>query len=362
VVSAESSEKTHRFATETLSLLNRHGIPETPPNYEIFFNYVAGTNPDLDNAIDEILRGGGEFTPEQLDSLQLRFLASRAEAETVSRTNLSLQSAIETVMAVMTQMGGDTSRFGETIRVLADQLSARDGEAHVKSVLSKIVGETNAMTARTHQLESSLEAASTEISALRQHLESVRREAITDALTGLGNRKCFNDELRLAIDHSLQDGDPLCVVIGDVDHFKKFNDTWGHQLGDQVLKLVAFYFKANVKGQDTATRYGGEEFAIILPKTRLSNAVLVADHIRRAVCAKKMKKRTTGETIGYVTISMGVAQYRPGEPHADFIARADEALYAAKHNGRNRVVSEANDEASGHLDGYEGAVPLEVRA
>ncbi len=358
----ESPEKTHRLASETLSLLRRHDIPETPPNYEIFYTYIAGTNTELDQAIDAILRDGGEFTSEQLDVLQSRFLVSRAEAEAVSRTNLSLQSAIETVMGVIAEAGGDTSRFGETIQVLSNQLTGRESDTQVKSVLSKIVGESHAMTARTRQLESNLEAASSEISALRETLESARREAITDTLTGLGNRKCFNDELQRAIARAGEDGDPLSVVIGDVDHFKKFNDTWGHQLGDQVLKLVGYYFKANIKGQDTATRYGGEEFAIILPRTRLSSAVLVADHIRRAVCAKKMKKRTTGETIGYVTISMGVAEYRPGEAHADFVARADEALYAAKRNGRNRVVSEADTDANAHPDGYERVVPLEARA
>lgn len=359
---AGSSEKTHRLASETLSLLRRHDIPETPPNYEIFYTYISGTNSELDQAVDDILRNGGVFTEDQLDSLQSRFLISRAEAEAVSRTNLSLQSAIETVMAVIAEAGGDTSRFGETIQVLSNQLTGREGDTQVKSVLSKIVGESHAMTARTRQLESNLEAASSEISVLRETLESARREAITDALTGLGNRKCFNDELLRAIERAREEGEPLSVVIGDVDHFKKFNDTWGHQLGDQVLKLVAYYFKANVKGQDTATRYGGEEFAIILPKTRLSSAVLVADHIRRAVCAKKMKKRTTGETIGYVTISMGVAEYRPGEPHADCVSRADEALYAAKRNGRNRVVSEADADVNANPDGYQGVVPLEARA
>ncbi len=257
--------------------------------------------------------------------LQSRFLVSRAEAEAVSRTNLSLQSAIETVMGVIAEAGGDTSRFGETIQVLSNQLTGRESDTQVKSVLSKIVGESHAMTARTRQLESNLEAASSEISALRETLESARREAITDTLTGLGNRKCFNDELQRAIARARRGRRP---PVRRDRRRRPFQEVQRHlgpptrRPGAQARRLL---LQGQIKGQDTATRYGGEEFAIILPRTRLSSAVLVADHIRRAVCAKKMKKRTTGETIGYVTISMGVAEYRPGEAHADFVARADES-------------------------------------
>jgi diguanylate cyclase len=359
---AESSEKIHKIASETLTLLQRHDIPETPANYELFFTYMAGNNPNLETVVDQILNSGGNFTAELLEKWQHKYLSSRAEAETIRQTNVSLQSAIETVMSVIAQAGGDTSRFGDTIQGLSNQLTDPQGEDHIKSILNQILGETHAMTARTRQLESNLDAASTEISALRENLESVRREALTDVLTGIGNRKLFDEELHKAVALAMKDGDPLCIAIGDVDHFKNFNDTWGHQLGDQVLKLVGYYFKANVKGQDTAARYGGEEFAVILPRTKLSSAVLVADHIRRAVCAKKMKRRTTGETIGYVTISMGVAQYRNGEPLAEFIARADSALYAAKRAGRNRVISEMDVEENGQNESFGRVIPMEARA
>jgi diguanylate cyclase len=362
VNSADSSETVHRLASETLSLLRQHRILETPPNYELFYMYLSGGNEELETAVNEIVRTGGGFSAAQIEALRRQFLAGRYDAQTLNDTNISLQSAIETVLSVVNEAGGDTVRFGDTIELLSDQLNARQSEDHVKTVLNKIVGETHAMTARTRQLESNLDVASTEIKALRENLERTRRAALTDDLTGLGNRKCFDDELRKAMEIALKDGEPLCVAMGDVDHFKKFNDTWGHQLGDQVLKLVSHYFKANLKGQDTAARYGGEEFAIILPKTRLSSATLVADHVRRAVCAKKMKKRTTGETIGYVTISMGVAQFRPGESLAALMARADGALYAAKDAGRNRVISETDADTMASREDMGTVMPFEARA
>ena len=135
-------------------------------------------------------------------------------------------------------------------------------------------------------------------------------------------------------------------MMTDIDHFKKFNDTYGHLTGDQVLRLVAMSVKQNVKGQDIAARYGGEEFAIVLPNTVLRSAITVADHIRRAVMTKELMKRSTGEHLGRVTISIGVAALRPGDTPQSLIERADTCLYAAKRCGRNRVICETDPEAA----------------
>jgi diguanylate cyclase len=138
----------------------------------------------------------------------------------------------------------------------------------------------------------------------------------------------------------------MALVLTDIDHFKAFNDTFGHLTGDQVLRLVAIAVKQNVKGQDIAARYGGEEFAIILPSTTLRAALTVADHVRRAVMTKELMKRSTGEHLGRVTISVGVATLRNGETPQSLIERADNCLYAAKRCGRNRVMCETDPEVA----------------
>src|SRR5690606_26359339 len=138
---------------------------------------------------------------------------------------------------------------------------------------------------------------------------------------------------------------PLCLMIIDIDHFKSFNDTYGHQTGDQVLRLVAMTLKSNIKGQDLAARYGGEEFVAILPSTDIEGAVIVAENIRRAIQAKQLLKRSTNEKLGRITASFGVAAYQSGDTAGMLIERADRCLYAAKHAGRNRVVSESELEA-----------------
>jgi diguanylate cyclase len=132
----------------------------------------------------------------------------------------------------------------------------------------------------------------------------------------------------------------------DVEHFKKFNDNFGHLTGDQVLRLVSMSLKQNVKGQDTAARYGGEEFAVILPNTVARSAVTVADHVRRAVMTKELMKRSTGERLGRITVSVDVATLAKGDTPQSLIERADKCLYAAKRHGRNRVICESDPEAT----------------
>ena len=160
----------------------------------------------------------------------------------------------------------------------------------------------------------------------------------------MSNRKHFDHAIAKALHEGVERNEPMSLILTDIDHFKSFNDTWGHLTGDQVLRLVAMSMKQNVKGQDIAARYGGEEFAVVLPNTVLRSAVTVGDHIRRAVMSKELMKRSTGQNLGRVTISVGVATARNGDTVQSLIARADGCLYAAKRNGRNRVICETDPE------------------
>ncbi len=198
------------------------------------------------------------------------------------------------------------------------------------------------METRTKALEEELQRSSHEVTELRTKLDDVRRESLLDPLTGIHNRKAFDTELAEAIEQARRTGEPLSLFMCDIDHFKRFNDTWGHQTGDQVLRLVAQCLSENVKGRDTAARYGGEEFAVILRRAPLNAALSLAEQIRSHVESKRLVKRSTGDILGRLTISIGVAEFASGDGPADIVQRADTCLYAAKNAGRNRVVGETH--------------------
>jgi diguanylate cyclase len=204
-------------------------------------------------------------------------------------------------------------------------------------MIKGILTETKAMEAHNQRLRAEVEASSSEIKQLKDSLADARRDAMTDPLTGLANRKAFDRKLREESQQARASRDPVSLVMCDIDHFKRVNDTHGHQVGDQVLKLVAQTLRQCVKCQDIAARYGGEEFAVILPQTNVLGAAAVAEFVRRTVESKKIVRKGSGDTLGSVTMSFGVASLTAGESAESLIERADRALYAAKQNGRNRV-------------------------
>lgn len=227
-------------------------------------------------------------------------------------------------------------------------MSAENSAQTLHTLVVQLLERTKAMQEQTEELQRQLLGSSSTVTMLRQDLEIARREANVDGLTGIANRRAFEFELaRLAAEAEL-DGTRFCVLLADIDHFKQFNDNYGHVLGDQLLKLVAKTIVRCVKGQDVVARYGGEEFAVILPTAKLPDALKVATQIKNAVAANRLKLRHSNKDLGTVTLSIGVAEFQCGEPPAHVIARADKGLYRAKAAGRNRAMA-SEDEATAEV-------------
>jgi diguanylate cyclase len=204
-----------------------------------------------------------------------------------------------------------------------------------------ILGSASAQASdRLGALEKLFTASIERIGDLKEKLTKAEQDATRDALTGLANRRSFDADLLRAARQATEDNSALSLVILDVDHFKQFNDTHGHALGDQVLRLIAGVLTEHTKGRDTAARYGDEEFAIILPETALHGGVTVAEQIRTILERRPIINRVSGQRLGLATCSIGVAQYRPGEPVGELVNRADQLLYRAKREGRNTVRAE----------------------
>ena len=265
-------------------------------------------------------------------------------SERIDKVGARVIGEIDDVMKLITEALGVSSSYGANLDGASQKLASVQTGEQLKAIVDQLAKSTREMRETNKALEERLSLSKHEINDLQHSLEAIRAESLTDPLTGLGNRKYFDRSIEAAVAAALASGEPLSLLMFDIDHFKSFNDSYGHLTGDQVLRLVGMSLKQTIKGQDITARYGGEEFAVVLPNTGLRQALTVADHIRRAVMAKELKKKSTGEILGRVTISVGVSLLKAGDDTDSLIERADACLYAAKRNGRNRVIWELDPE------------------
>jgi diguanylate cyclase len=337
-------ERTIQFGEKALKHLRVHEGPAYPKNYELWYTYVAGFNRQLNQALNNIIRKDGKISSDVMDQIYEDFLSPGRMGDRVEEVNSKFVKEFEVLMNALDNASVSTSDFGASLNNANKELLSATGSDQIKLVVQKLVTATKEMESKTTALEDRLATSRQQIDVLHDTLETVRTESMTDALTGIANRKRFDETIALEVAAANETKEPLTLVIGDIDHFKKFNDTFGHQTGDQVLRLVAFSIRETVKGRDLAARYGGEEFAVVLPQTDMEAAMTVSDQMRKAVMAKELVKKSTGESLGTITMSFGVSLFRPGEPAEDLIARADAALYTAKDAGRNCVMNEGDIE------------------
>ena len=343
---ADEHERTMAFAEIALGQIRALRQPATPRHFEIWYIYATGYNPSLNQTINELLARNGTLSEADVEHVYETFVCATRFTDRIDHVGSQVMDEIEQVMAMIGAAAGNATSYAESLVDVTQKLGLDTDEPAVRAIVETLVQATKEMEQDNQSLEARLSASKLEITELQQNLETVRSESLIDPLTSLANRKYFDDALAKAVADARAQDQPLSLMMTDIDHFKKFNDSYGHLTGDQVLRLVAVCTKQNVKGQDIAARYGGEEFAIVLPDTVLRSAITVADHIRRAVMTKELMKRSTGEHLGRVTISVGVATLQKCDTAQSLIERADTCLYAAKRSGRNRVISEADPEVT----------------
>lgn len=328
------------LAKTAFALMADWNVAPTPEHYELFYVYAGGTNPVLSKLMEEMIQRKASFAPHVLRELCERFLPQARAAQTMEDVGVSISGMLDAVLVKVEAAGKEAGDYGRTLSAASGELGNDQSPAALAKMVNRLVGATKVMEHRAKSLEAELQRSSEQVTELKTQLDTVRKESRIDPLTGVANRKAFDQELQAAVRDSLATGTPIALMMCDIDHFKRFNDTWGHQTGDQVLRLVSGCLAENVKGRDTAARYGGEEFAVILRQSELIGAVTLANQIRGSVENKKLVKRSTGDILGTITISIGVAQLGKTDTPESLVQRADRCLYRAKNTGRNRVVSE----------------------
>ena len=340
----DDHERTMAFAEVALGQIKSLRQTAVPRNYEIWYVYATGYNPSLNKIINETLARNGKLTEADLEQIYETYLSHIKTTDRIDKVGARVIGEIDEVMTLLTDALGMSASYDASLNGASERLSTAKSREQVRAIVEMLAKSTHEMRETNKALEERLTLSKNEISNLQHSLEAIRAESLTDPLTGLGNRKYFDRMIDMAVQNALASGEPLSLMMFDIDHFKSFNDSYGHLTGDQVLRLVGLSLKQTIKGQDITARYGGEEFAVVLPNTALRQALTVADHIRRAVMAKELKKKSTGEILGRVTISVGVSMLKAGDDTDALIERADACLYAAKRNGRNRVICEVDPE------------------
>lgn len=331
-----------RYAAEALRVMKTREISPTPKHYALFYAYAAGQPTELIKEIDLLGSQKVAMTDELLDKLYNDHLGgsqNRAVADAAAGAKRILAEMVHSIAAFTGATHSISQEIQQKIETVEDPMS----EEAIKLMAKSVVDGALTMMSSSESVAKQLAGAQNEIATLRENLAKATTESERDFLTGTFNRKAFDKRLHEAAEEAMKTDSELTLIMIDIDHFKKFNDNFGHLIGDEVLKIVSKALTDSVKGIDTVARYGGEEFAIILPRTPIGGGMIVAEQIRKLIASREFKNRATGEHYGVITMSAGVAAFRThgieDSPMA-LIKRADEALYRSKNAGRNRVTQE----------------------
>lgn len=322
-----------------------HRLSVDPVNYAFAHRVLSQPAGPLATTVARLIDGGVRLTSRDIEELGgvtpvAGATVARAEPEQkearstaaadaamqalVARTQMQVEGFADTVRA----MRAETQDFGRDLRASTDALQGADGAGAIDDI-SRLAGS---MLDRVLSAEGRLAAATEEAESLRRELEEARDDARRDPLTGLANRRAFEDGFTEAV----QAGKAICVALCDIDHFKSVNDRFGHAVGDRVLKVIAGAL-SDACGNHLVARYGGEEFAILFTDTDVAQAVDTLDGARATVAAKRYRLRETDAPLGAVTFSGGVSPYQPDELVGSVMGRADKLLYRAKDLGRNNI-------------------------
>lgn len=339
---SHSLEEANAVAETALGMMRQRDIPPHPHNYSLWYSYACRENPQLNQALEFIFTTRQRPSEEEVHAVFRTFCASAPETVPVQLVADRMEAELATVLAAAETTANAACSYGSSLEEASDVVEYMRTGKDLRLLILAILRETRAIAKQSRGLGEQLRQSLQEVGRLRQQLGVLRLEEMTDALTGLANRKMFDHILGEAAREAIASETPLSVFMLDIDHFKTFNAAHGNTTGDQVLKLLAVTLKQSLKGQDTVARYDGGEFAIILPRTRLRDAAALAEGIRQRVASKCVVHLRTGDQLGRVSVSIGVAQFNFDEPLHKFLARANHALHFAKRFGRNRVVGDSD--------------------
>ena len=333
---AEGREASEEILRLLIPKMAGHPAAFTPENYAVWYEHTTGINPTLSQAMNNLLADGQKFGDDTIEILYAKFV-SECNAEVQRAIQKDIQQLLGNIAGFTEETDKQAHHFGNSLQAYGDSLKQSIDAPGLVTLIGNMTSDTTRMRSSMQSLQSELEDSKQQVEKLHDELESARKEALIDPLTGILNRRGFEIKMQSTLSDKTSTGKGFCLLMADIDHFKKINDAYGHLFGDSVIRAAAEALKSKVKGQDSVARWGGEEFAVLLPETTGEGAHAVAEQIRQSIERGKIRRMGTNEQIGGITISIGVAAHTSGTSIVELLDQADKALYASKEQGRNRT-------------------------
>ncbi|CCK81962.1 GGDEF domain-containing protein [Desulfobacula toluolica] len=339
----EEKTKAGEYLRLALNYITKHNLPATPVNYAVWYEYVSGKNIKLKKAIDHSLKNAGPINNVKVEGLYQKYVVD-GDRIVISNLLTKISLMLKDISNHVSETKEDLAENGKSLNELAVKINDAKNFNEIRCIVDQMLAETKGLLQSGKRLQTRMRISSEDLKQLQQELEKSQQEAQTDALTGLINRRGLEKKLEIERIRAKQNDLPFSIIMVDIDYFKRVNDTFGHLVGDSLLRGIAQILKTHLRQNDIAARYGGEEFLIILPETGIKGATTVAKKIQKTLATKEWKLRKSGETMGKITVSMGISLYRMNEPEASLIKRADDALFIAKNKGRDQIVIQKEQE------------------
>ena len=249
-------EEVHGYVRLALPLMSKQSIPVTPKNYSVWYLHVSGANEELSRIIDGMLQNGERFSEEKNEALYRQFCAEEDGAD-LRKVREDLQQVLLTILKEVTELTGQTEEYESFVSRSVNKLSEEASIQEIKNVISEIIDKTKTLGTFGKTVQHELRKTTEALEELKKDFERVSTEVIVDFLTGVANRKAFDHTIALCMDEAVTGNKDLSLLLVDIDNFKRFNDEFGHLVGDEVLKFVAKRIREMVKGRDFVARFGG---------------------------------------------------------------------------------------------------------
>jgi diguanylate cyclase len=332
----DESTKASEYLRQAVPLLSKLQLPPTPINYSTVYCYLTGASLALNEVIDNLISEKKPFTVAVMLELHEKYVNGSASLAQQDKIQKSLEKIMAEASDEIQHVNNGANVFDSSINQHADNLSSLEDPQAAALVLKQVLQDTRSMVSQNQEIQNRMQETNAEIMKVKAELEQVKAASEKDALTGLKNRGAFDT----AIEHAVASTDTseTVLVMLDIDHFKRVNDNFGHLVGDRVIRYVSALLTQVIGKDNHIARYGGEEFAIIVTNKSADDVSKITDKVRIAMGNSKLQRKDSGETIGKITVSAGIAKLLPGDSVEAFIDRADKALYEAKETGRNKIV------------------------